>query len=310
MIYLQDEEIRNLITVNEIIEAIESYYLTDGEERALVPERLFINDEENSALLMPSFYEEYYGAKLIGIAPGNAAIGEATLRGIIMLNDRKTMKPLAIMDARTITAMRTGAISGVGMKYMASDQADTVGIIGTGDQGYSHLQAACAVRPVKNVLVHNRGEERLEKFKQRCSREFPELHIRTAEPSDILREAQIIITTTTSKTPVIPYDETVDLRGKHFAGAGAFKPNMQEIPDEILTKADCIAVDTHAAFEECGEMIKMKNLGYSIDTIPDLKSVIKNPHDAWKEEITVCKSVGISIFDILAAKLIYEKYTK
>ena len=107
--------------MSDIIETVEAYYLQDGEDRSLLPERLFINDGENSALLMPSFYENYYGAKLIGIAPDNVVIGEATLRGIFLLSDRETMKPLVLMDARTITAMRTGAVSGLGMKYLASD---------------------------------------------------------------------------------------------------------------------------------------------------------------------------------------------
>jgi len=96
------------------------------------------------------------------------------------------MKPLLMLDARTVTAMWTGAISGVGMKYMAKDNTSTVGFIGTGDQGWSHFQA------------------------------------------------ELIITTTTSITPVIPDSNNIDLSGKHFAGSGAFKTHMQEIFDEII----------------------------------------------------------------------------
>ena len=309
MHFINDQEIRELISMNEIIDTIEAYYLNDGEKKSLVPERLFINDAENSALLMPSFYEDYYGAKLIGIAPGNAAIGEATLRGIFLLNDRKTMKPLVIMDARTITAMRTGAVSGVGMKYLASNETNTIGVIGTGDQGWSHLQAACAVRPVKRILVYNRSRERLNHFIEKAKKAYPTIRFEISDPKTIVKEAQIIITTTTSTNPVIPYDGEVDLAGKHFAGSGSFKSYMQEIPDTIIKEADYLFVDTHAAFSECGEMINARTFGHNEETIPELKTLIQNGEDEeMKQKITVFKSVGVSIFDILTAKLIYEKY--
>lgn len=309
MHFIDDKEIRNLITVKDIIDAIEDYYLTDGETRSLVPERLFINDNDNSALLMPSFYENYYGAKLIGIAPGNVTINQPTLRGIFLLNERATQKPLVIMDARTISAMRTGAISGVAMKYLASEETDTVGVIGTGDQGWSHLQAACAVRTVKKVLVYNRSKERLDSFMEIAIEAFPNIQFEKANPATILKEAQIIITTTTSTDPVIPYDEQIDLTGKHFAGSGAFKSFMQEIPNEIIEKADHLFVDTHAAFSECGEMIYAKKLGRDEKSVLNLKTLVENgENDVLKEQVTVFKSVGMSIFDIITAKLIYEKY--
>lgn len=309
MHFIDDQEIRELISMKEIIDTIEDYYLNDGDKKSLVPERLFINDDENSALLMPSFYEDYYGAKLIGIAPGNAKIGEATLRGIFLLNDRKTMKPLVIMDARTITAMRTGAVSGLGMKYLASNDSNTIGVIGTGDQGWSHLQAACAVRPVKRVLVYNRSNERLNHFVEKAQKAFPAIQFEISDPETIVKEAQVIIATTTSTNPVIPYDGKIDLAGKHFAGSGSFKSYMQEIPDTIIKEAEHLFVDTHAAFSECGEMINAKTFGHNEETIPELKTLVQNgENDEMKQKITVFKSVGVSIFDILTAKLIYEKY--
>ena len=308
MRYIDEPEIRSLITMKDIIDTIEDYYLNDGEKRSLVPERLFINDDDNSALLMPSFYENYYGAKVIGIAPGNAAIGEATLRGIFLLNERKTMKPLAIMDARTITAMRTGAVSGLGMKYLASNETATIGIIGTGDQGWSHLQAACAVRQIERVLVYNRSKERLHPFMEKAKKEYPSIRFEIADPATILKESQLIITTTTSTDPVIPYNGEADLTGKHFAGSGAFKSFMQEIPDQIIKEVDHLYVDTHAAFSECGEMINARTFGHSEETVPELKSLVQDgENEEMKNKTTLFKSVGVSIFDILTAKLIYER---
>ncbi|MEK5067129.1 ornithine cyclodeaminase family protein [Sporosarcina sp. FSL K6-1508] len=311
MDYINDQEIRRLISMSDIIETVEAYYLQDGEDRSLLPERLFINDGENSALLMPSFYENYYGAKLIGIAPDNVVIGEATLRGIFLLSDRETMKPLVLMDARTITAMRTGAVSGLGMKYLASNKTDTIGIIGTGDQGFSHLQAACVVRPIQRALVYNRSKGRLDSFLEKAKGEFPSIQFEVAEPETILKEAQLIITTTTSVEPVIPYNGQIDITGKHFAASGSFKSFMQEIPDTIINDADYLFVDSHAAFTECGEMIQAKKFGYNEDMVPELKSLVQcGVNENVKDRTTIFKSVGVSIFDILTAKLIYERYDK
>src|SRR5699024_12404794 len=105
MEYLSEEEIRKLVSVKDIVETIENYYLNDGEKHSLLPERLFIMDDEHTAIMMPSFYENYYGAKVVGIAPGNAKLNEQTIKGIFILYDLHTMNTLIIVDAWIITAM-------------------------------------------------------------------------------------------------------------------------------------------------------------------------------------------------------------
>lgn len=308
MEFVDSDKIEELIPLRDMIDMIEDYYANGKERNALVPERLFINDNDNTAILMPSFFENYYAAKVIGIAPENARIGEPTLRGIIVLYDRKKMEPLLLLDARSITAIRTGAISGVGMKYMAADNTSTVGVIGTGDQGWSHFQAACAVRPVKTALINNRSPERLEKFINKAVKKFPDIEFKSANQEEILQEAELIITTSTSKDPVLPKIEGIDLSGKHFAGSGAFKSNMQEIPDYIIERADHISVDSYAAFSECGEMLKAKSIGYNDSNVYDTKKLVLNGEkEIIKNSITIFKSVGVAILDVLAAKLVYEK---
>lgn len=306
MKYYNEIEINNLISIKDIIDTVEEYYLTDGDHRSLVPERLFINDGENTALLMPSFYEDYYGAKTIGIAPNNVKINEPTLRGTFLLNDRHTMKPLAIFDARTITALRTGAVSGLSMKYLAKKDANKVGVIGTGDQGWSHLLAACAVRPIEEVFVHNRSKDRLEAFIEKAKQHFGNIKISASSVEELVQEADIITTTTTSVNPVIP--EKADYSGKHIAASGAFKSFMQEIPDAVMKKANHIFVDSKAAFSECGELGRAKELGIiesEVMTIQELAKLQNKEH--MENQLTVYKSVGQAIFDILTAKLIFER---
>ena len=111
---------------------------------------------------------------------------------------------------------------------------------------------------------------------EKAKKEFPTIRFEISDPATIVKEAQLIITTTTSTDPVIPYDGQVDLTGKHFAGSGAFKSFMQEIPDSIIKEVDHLYVDTHAAFSECGEMINARTFGHSEETVPELKSLVQD----------------------------------
>lgn len=308
MIHLDGDDINKLISMKDVIDAIDAYYLDDSDKREFIPDRLFITDDDNTALLMPSFYEDYYGAKVIGIAPGNIEINEPTLRGIFYLNQRSTMKPLGIFDARTITALRTGAISGLSMKYLAKKSANKVGIIGAGDQAWSHLQAACAVRPIEEVYVTSRSPERRDEFIQKVKKTFEDVSVQVVPIEELVEKSDIICATTTSKDPVIPENINVDLTGKHIAACGAFKSFMQEIPDSIIKRADRIFVDTYKTFAESGDMIKAKQFGKDENQVPELKELVRLGPDAYKEnELTMFKSCGASIYDIVTAKLIYER---
>ena len=310
MLLLNGEQINETITMADVIDALEKYYVEDGEKDAYVPERLFLNDRENTALLMPSFYQNYYGAKCIGIAPGNVKLNEPTLQGLFLLFDRERMEPLGVFDARTITAMRTGAASGLSIKYLANPQAKTVGIFGTGDQGWSHLQAAVTVRPIEKVLVNNRSQARLEAFLEKARKHYPDLDIRPSTPEEIAEQADIVVTTTTSVEPVIPFVEGIDWKGRHIAASGAFKAHMQEVPDFLIEQADRIFVDSYAAYEECGEMRKAKEIGQDESRVQTLKQLVKQGEATYIEnQLTLYKSVGMAIFDIITAKLIYERRT-
>lgn len=304
-------KIKELVSMSDMIHAIETFFQNGEDEDVIMPERMHIADGDNVGLLMPSIFGDYYGIKLVGVAPKNADIGEPTLTGTYILHDRQTLKPLAIMDAPTLTSIRTGAISGVGMKYLAKDDASVVGVIGTGEQGWGHLQAAIAVRPIKTALIYNRSEARLQAFLKRAQATFPEITFRVAQPDDIVKQADIMITTTTSQEPVLPKVDQVDLTGKHVAGAGSFTEEMQEIPDYIIEQAEHIYVDTLTAFSECGEMQVAKRFGYTEDNTPTLKEMVKaGEQKDIKEKLTIFKSVGMAIYDSIAAKLIYEKAMK
>ncbi|WP_026691466.1 ornithine cyclodeaminase family protein [Alteribacter aurantiacus] len=309
---LTNEKINELISMSDVIKAIEDFYINGDQESVHVPERMHEEDGDNTILLMPSFFEGYYGTKLVGVAPNNPNLGKDTINALMLLSKRETMEPVALMDAQGITALRTGALGGISMKYLSREDSSTVGIIGTGVQGFSHLQAACAVRPIKKVYVYSRKRENVDRYIEKVNKHFPELEVTFAETEDLMKQSDIIVTATSSKTSVLPELSEEELAGKHIVGCGSFRPFMQEIPDYVFDRAEHAYVDTLTALKECGDMISAKENGLKDEHIFTLEDLIKGGERfaSEKEAFTVFKSVGMAIYDLVTAILIYKKLEK
>ncbi|MGI8314293.1 ornithine cyclodeaminase family protein [Halobacillus mangrovi] len=308
---IQAEEIIKKYSMKETMASIENFFLSK-EEDYVSPDRMHIEDGDNTALLMPAFYEDYYATKLVGVAPENSNIGKDAIHGLMILYDRKTMEPLFICDAIAITSLRTGALGGLGMKYLARPDAETVGIIGTGTQGWSHLESALVARNIKNVHIYNRTEEKAIHFKSKAEKAFPDVTFTVSSITDLVRQSDIIVTTTTSTTPVLPELNESEWKGKQVVGIGSFRPTMQEMSDQVLNTADEVYVDAASAFRESGDMIRAKELRSDLEDSWDLEKIIQNNHQPQnlQDKTIVYKSVGAAIFDLVVVQSIYEKLYK
>lgn len=309
MQYLDNDKIKDLISMSDVIEAIEDFYVNGDQSSVSVPERMHEEDGNNTILLMPSFFEDYYGTKLVGVAPNNPSLGKSTINALMLLNNRQTMEPLALMDAQEITALRTGALGGISMKYLAAENASTIGIIGTGVQGFSHLQAACAVRPISHVFIYSRNEENMNHYIKKVNNFFPELKIVYTNVEELIKRSDIIVTATSSKTAVISEVPTEYLVGKHIVGCGSFRPDMQEIPDYIFDQLDEVYVDTMTALKESGDMIRAQEMGIKIENVVTLEDLVLNSNQfhSKKKVLTTFKSVGAAIYDLVTSILIYKR---
>lgn len=305
------DEITKKFSIKETMDSIETFYL-EKEEGYISPDRMHIEDGENTALLMPAFYGDYYATKLVGVAPNNSSLGKDTIHGLMVLYDRKTMEPLFMCDAMAITSLRTGALGGLGMKYLAREDAETLGIIGTGTQGWSHLQSAVAARNIKHVHIFNRTEEKAYQFKLKAEEEFPEVRFTVSTVNELVKHSDIVVTTTTSTTPVLPELKASDWKGKLVVGVGSFRPSMQEISDQVLSVADEVYVDKESAFRESGDMIRAQELRTDTETSWDLEKIITNDHhlEGLEDKTLVYKSVGSAIFDLVVVQSIYEQLYK
>ncbi|QQK77736.1 hypothetical protein HUG15_20540 [Salicibibacter cibarius] len=303
---LTESQIYNKVAMADVMSAIEHFYQTSSVDEAIIPERMHLEDKENTALLMPAFHGNYYATKLANVAPGNSERGLSTIQALVILADRQTLQSLEIMDGNTITALKTGAVGGLGMKYMAAPESKTLGIVGTGIQGWSHLEAALVARPIQRVILYNRTKKKAEEFKRKVEEKYSGVDVYIASIEALVRESDIIVTTTTSKTPVLPEEEKL-YEGKLIVGVGSFRPDMQEIPDRVLHACMHWGIDTPTGLKESGDMIRATHLGISKDYIRSLNELCNSKELSAKAGVAIFKSVGMSLFDLLTAQAIYEK---
>jgi alanine dehydrogenase len=251
-----------------------------------------------------------FGIKSITVFPENPGRGMPSIMGLVILNEFETGRPLAVMDAASLTGIRTAAASAAATRLLANPAASALALIGAGVQAATHLWGMCAVRPVKSVAVYDIDPQMSERFIQAQKTRFPELSIRRAgSPEDAIRGADLVCTISSSKTPVV--DRAWLKPGAHINGVGSHTPDARELDGETVQAAR-VAVDSReAALKEAGDLIIPIHEGlftpeHVSDEIGELLAGIK-PGRASAGQITLYKSVGVAVQDVATARLVYER---
>lgn len=310
MLVLNQKEIENLLSPKEVLEAIRKAFTIFHAGSFHMPNRMHAHQKDNTLLLMPCFTENYFGTKLVSVNPKNTSAGKPSIYGTMILNDGKSGEPLALMNGATLTAIRTGAVGAIGVEHISPSNSSNLGIVGTGIQGFTQAVFASSVRPINKIAVFDLDGEKLKAFIEKLKDKLPEAHIYPAENSkELVRKSDIVICTTSSKTPVLPDDPEL-LKGKAFIGIGSYKPDMREFPDALFSLLKNVWVDTAFAVKESGDLaiplannILDKNL---IQPISNL--IVTNKYD--QSETTLLKSVGMALFDVVVAEYMYDKAVK
>ena len=294
-IILSEDDVRRVLRIEDLIPAMAEALRDLSAGAVLQPLRTVLPVSEHEGFLgvMPACGRAL-GAKLVTFYPQNKAI--PTHHAMILLFRPETGEPLAVMDGRLITEMRTAAVSAVATKLLARVNTKVLTILGSGVQARSHLEALRLVREFTEVRVWSpRNAERF-------AREFK---VRAAtSPEKAARGADVIVVATAATTPV--------LRGKwlahgaHINAIGATQPNWRELDDEVLRRAMIYVESREAALKESGDVIAAKK-----DPI-EIGDVIAGKQPARKsiDEITLFKSVGVAAEDLAAADLVYQKKTE
>ena len=304
---LGSQALRACLSPIELLAGVEHAMLLYDRGEFSMPDRLHIDTGENTFLYMPALSRESASTKLISVIPSNPSRGLPSILGTVVLNNGATGEPLALFDAATLTALRTGAIAGVASRYLSPPDSSKLGVIGAGVQGIEGAISICTARPISEIFVHNRSLPPVRRFKEKIEQEFPKISIHIEDSSEaVLRNSQIIFTATNSVQPVLP-DSAPLLKGKHFIAIGSYKPDMREWPDSLYSQFSTLYIDVHLGLKESGDLKHPVEKGWiKPQQIHTLGKLIENKQMDI-QGTTAFKSVGMALFDLVVAQRAYEK---
>jgi len=306
LLVLSQEDIRRAISMGHAIEIVKGAFAPLSTGRAVVPIRISIEAKKHEGviLFMPAYLEgsEDLAIKIASVFPRNLEAGLPTTTALVVVQDARTGAPLAVMDGTYLTALRTGAASGAATDLLAREDAKAAAIFGAGAQGRTQLLAICEVRDIERAWVYDVSAEAAEGYVQEMRGQVScDLKI-ASSPAKAMREADVICTATTSKTPVFADG---DLKpGVHINAIGAFTPQMQEIPAETVKKAKIVVGSREGCLAEAGDIIIPLKLGLiTEEDIAELGEIVagKKRGRENKTEITLFKSVGNAVQDASVA---------
>lgn len=313
---LSGAEVRRAVTMAEAIQAVREAYVQLSAGQAEVPLRTPVPVEKRDAvtLFMPAYLaaSDALGAKIVSVFPGNPARGLPLIHAVVLVIDAETGCPVALMDGTYLTALRTGAASGVATDLLARPDVAVAAILGAGVQARTQLEAVCTVRKVEQVWVYDVDRRAAEAYAAEMKAHGTPIpaDIAVAEsPAQAVRHADVICTATTSRTPVFA---DADLKpGVHINGIGSYTPEMQEVPVETVVRARVFVDSRLASLAEAGDLLIPLRQGLLSETniCGEIGQVAAGvlPGRTSAQEITFFKSVGVAVQDVAVASLILRR---
>jgi len=289
---LDEDAVRALLRMEELIPAMANALADLSRGKVVQPMRVMmpVGDHGGFLGLMPA-YGGALGAKLVTFYPGNE--GVPTHHALVLLFRPETGEPLVTMDGRLITEMRTAAVSAVATKLLARPEASVLAILGSGVQARSHLEALRLVRAFREIRV----------WSPRNARAFArQLGVHAADSAaEAVRGADVVVVATTSRVPVL-FGQWLS-PGTHINAVGAPRPTWRELDDEILRTARIYVESREAATRESGDIIAAGRVDAEIGEV--VTGAMRGRESAG--ELTLFKSVGVAVEDVVTADLVYRK---
>jgi ornithine cyclodeaminase len=314
ILVLDNRQIKELLPMTECIDLMADALAALARGEVYQPLRTIIRPPEARGLLgfMPAYRAGeagVFGLKAICVFPENPEKGKDAHQGAVMLFSRETGELLALMNASEITAIRTAAVSAVATRLLAREDAHQLGIIGAGVQARTHLTSLAAVRPIKSARVACRNIEHAEHLARELqpSFSFPIEPVRTNE--EAVRGADLIVTATSSPEPVLKRDWISP--GAHVNAIGTHSPESREIDSATMAAARIFTDRLESALNESGDYLLAAKEGVVtpesiLGEIGELLIGTKSGRRS-STDITLFKSLGLAIEDVVAADYVYRK---
>jgi alanine dehydrogenase len=310
---LTERDVRSVLPMPDLIGAMELALKAYSAGRVAQPVRTVLEVGADHAFfcLMPAAVDDpaAVGAKLVTVYHRNHERGLPSHLASILLLDPSTGALIAVMDGRYVTEARTAAVSAVSVKHLAKPDARVLAIIGSGVQARSHLEAIRHVRPLSEVRVWSPSQAHREAFAAETSAATG-LSVRArASAAEAVRDADVIVLATASKTPVIEDDDVAD--GAHIAAVGACRPGEREMPTRLVARSRVFVDSRAGALKEAGELLLPISEGAFSEShiageLGDLAAGRLAGRQSAKE-VTIFKSLGMAVEDVVAARLVLDR---
>lgn len=314
ILIVNGKQVRQLLPMTACIDVMAEALklLAQGGAQNPLRTMMWLPDRHGLLVAMPSSMDAAMGIKIISVMPGNHGTEFDSHMGVVLLFETQHGRPLALIDASEITAIRTAAVSGVATRVLARENASDLAILGTGVQADSHLEAVRAVREIKRVRVWSRHAENRERF-ARHARDHYGIHVEPMETAEAaVIGAEIICTTTASSEPVLKSSWLSP--GTHLNVVGASTPNAREVDSETMRMARLFVDRRESALNEAGDFLIPKREGVIGDDhiLAEVGEVLigKHPGRTSPDEVTLFKSLGLAVEDLASAQYIYEQAVK
>lgn len=306
---LSAEDVRRALPMSEAIEAMRSAFGQLSANKADLPLRTRLQTDKGLLLFMPAFLRQSreIGFKMVSLWGDNPAKGLPAVIALATVIDPDTGEPKALLNGEMLTAIRTGAGGGLATDLLARPDASIAAVFGAGVQARAQLEAACAVRPIKEVRIFSRTPARVEAFAAEVAAwaDAPQVVI-AGSRREAVAGADIVIAATTSEKPV--FDGRDLSPGTHVTGVGSYAPNMQEVDEETVRRAKIVVDSLQACLAEAGDLIVAleKNVISKLDIHAELGQIVNGERPAREshDEITFFKSVGVAVQDAAAANAV------
>jgi alanine dehydrogenase len=312
ILLLTSREIQSLLTLDECIGAVEHAFRLYGEGKAVPPGVLSMPTCDGGFHVKAGLLEldrSYFAAKVNGNFPKNGTrFGLPTIQGVIVLCDSGNGTPLAVMDSREITSLRTGAATAVAARYLARGDSRIITICGCGNQGRVQLKALSRAFKFQTIFAYDNSEEQALQFAHELASDLKVSVTVVADLASAVRQSDICVTCTPSRQPLLGRD---DVRpGTFVAAVGADSPEKQELHPNLMAKNKIVC----DILEQCAAMGDLHHaLGAGVLTRADVHAELgevvagRKPGRESEEEIIIFDSTGMALQDVAAAAFLYEK---
>lgn len=298
MLVLSSADVRDLVPMRDAISSAREAFTAVSRGLVVQPDRLSV-DDGSTLIMFAAAAQSDAVVKVVSVRPGNQRLGMSSLQVIVLALDETTGQTRAVIEGEALTALRTGAASGLATDLLAAADASVLAMIGAGAQAADQVRAVCAVRPITELRIASRYRESAERLAVALAPSLDRVNCRAvASPRDAVAGADVVCTATRSSVPLF---QTADLAGTvHINAIGAYSATMCELPADLLSRASVLAVDQiDAALHEAGDVIQAVDAGLlDPGALVEIGRLLDaEPQPARGNGISVFKSVGVGAQD-------------